>query len=252
MSIHNVFVTDNAYNGLNPVMFGYENCKSRHFCGPAIRPYYLIHFVVSGFGKFIINNKTYKLSAGEMFVITPLVETYYEADEKNPWSYIWIGFTSDKLPINLTDTIFCPEALTVFNSMKDCEKFENGRSAFLAGKLLELFSLILENKRRTPDYIDKALNCIHSEYMKELTVNSIAERLNLDRTYFTTLFKSKMGVSPKKYIFNYRMSVAASLLINENSSVTVAANSVGYSDIYNFSKMFKKHFGVSPNKYKGV
>lgn len=249
MAYHTVIISNNQYNSLCPVQFGYENCKSRHHFGPAVRQYHLIHFVVSGFGKFIINNNVYHIGPGEMFVIPPMVETYYEADSKNPWEYIWIGFTTDKLPISLNDTISCPEAHSIFNAMKKCAKFENGRSAFLSAKLWELFSLLLENESHYPDYIDKALDFIQSEYMKNINVDTLASMLNLDRSYFTTLFTKKVGISPGKYIFNHRMSIAASLLVNNNTSVSVTANSVGYSDIFNFSKMFKKHFGISPTEY---
>ena len=249
MAHHGVIVSSNQYSNLNPVQFGYENCINGHYFGPAIRQYYLIHFVVSGFGKFLINGNVYHIGPGEMFVIPPMVETYYEADGKNPWEYIWIGFTTDKLPITLNDVISCPEAHPIFNSMKICEKFENGRNAFLCAKLWEIFSFLLENENHIPDYIDKALDCIHSEYMKDINVETLSSMLNLDRSYFTTLFTKKVGISPGKYIFNHRMSIAASLLINNKTSVSVTANSVGYSDIFNFSKMFKKHFGISPTKY---
>ena len=249
MAHHSYIVKDNQYKDLNPVLFGFENCDSGHSFGPAIRQYHLIHFVVSGFGKFVINNITYHIGPGEIFVIPPLVETYYEADIDTPWEYIWIGFTTDSLPISLPDTISCPEAHSIFNSMKNCGKFENGRSAFLSAKLWELFSLLLENENHIPDYIDKALDYIHSEYMKNISVDNISSMLNLDRSYFTTIFTKKVGISPGKYIFNHRMSIAASLLVNNRTSVSVAANSVGYSDIFNFSKMFKKHFGISPTEY---
>jgi len=58
-----------------------------------------------------------------------------------------------------------------------------------------------------------------------------------------------MGISPKQYLLNYRMNVALSLMHKNNISVSAAAYSVGYTDVCNFSKMFKKTFGISPSKY---
>ncbi len=248
--MHNVIVTDNKYSDLNPVQFGYEKCKKSHSFGPAIRTHWLIHYVVSGCGIYRIKNTTYKVVAGEMFVIPPYEETYYEADNEDPWNYIWIGFTTDKnLPKKLPDIITCPEALEIFNAMKKCEDFSDGKSAYLSARLWDLFALLLGKGNHKYDYVDKALEYIHSEYMNDISVEKIARLLKLDRTYFSVIFKRKTGISPKQYLLDYRMNVAAFLLTNNNISVSVAAYSVGYSDLYTFSKMFKKHFGVSPTNY---
>lgn len=247
---HNVFITDEGYQGLNPMQFGFHDCEKSHYFGPAVRTYWLIHFVVSGFGTFHKGGNTYHIKPGEMFVIPPFEETYYQADSETPWSYIWIGFTSrTPLPVELDDVIHLPEAMTIFNKMQNCSEKTNGRSAFLSAQLWELFSLILEQKNPSGNYIETALDCIHSEYMNPLTVEDIAGRLNLDRSYFSTLFKKTVGISPKQYLLGYRMKLAASLLTDKHKSVSVTASSVGYSDVFVFSKMFKRHFGVSPTEY---
>ncbi|MBQ4527820.1 MAG: AraC family transcriptional regulator [Clostridia bacterium] len=245
-----ITVTNEDFSAITPVQFGYQSCKSLHAYGPAIRTYWLIHFVVSGFGNFEINNKKYRVSPGEMFVIPPWVETFYQADKENPWEYIWIGFNSKgDLPHNLNDIIHLPEAFGIFNSMKKCEGMSGGRSSFLSSKIWELFSLIKENGIFKTDYVQTAREIIHSEYMNPITIEGISERLNLDRTYFSVLFRKKTGISPKNYLLNFRMDMAKKLLSREDVSVSVAAYSVGYGDVFNFSKMFKKCYGVSPSEY---
>ena len=247
---HFSIVTNKEYKGLNPVQFGYDNCQKGHFYGPAIRPYWLIHFVVSGFGYYRIGEREYDISPGEMFVIPPFEETFYKADTKHPWSYIWIGFTAeDGLPVQLEDVIHCPAAIKIFDSMKNCDEFDLGKSAYLSAKLWELFALLLCNQKPQPDYVQYALDCIHSEYMNGITIEQIAQRLNLDRSYFSTIFKRKTGLSPKQYLKNYRMNIAASLMSEKSTSITVVAHSVGYCDLFTFSKAFKKHYGISPNEY---
>lgn len=248
--LKSVIITNKGYKDLNPISFGYQTCEPSYSFGPAVRRYWTIHFVVSGFGFYRIEDREYTVGPGEMFVIPPFIETYYEADSKNPWSYIWINFeASEPLPVELEDIIRCPEAQSIFYAMKKCSDFKNGSTPFLCSKLWELFALLAENEKHDTDYIEKALECIHSEYMNDITVELIASRLNLDRTYFSTLFKKKVGISPKQYIINYRMSVARTLMSENKISVSVAAFSVGYTDVFTFSKMFKRHYGISPNEY---
>ncbi len=236
---------------LNPVQFGHENCEKSHFFGPMIRTHWLIHFVVSGVGIFKIRDKEYKVKAGEMFVIPPYIETYYEADAVNPWSYIWIGFTCNVKQLEmLSDVIVCPEAEKIFASIKETGNYSHDKHAYLTARLWDLFSLLLEDDGIKYDYTEKALSFIHTNYMYNISVDKIARDLNLDRTYFSSIFKKKTGLSPKQYILNYRMNVAANLITKNCDTISVVANSVGYSDLYTFSKMFKRQFGISPSKYK--
>ena len=109
--------------------------------------------------------------------------------------------------------------------------------------------MILETGKKENDYIEKALHCINAEYMTDISVAQLAERLNLDRCYFSTLFSKQVGVSPSQYLMNLRLDRARELMLRHDQSPSVAAASVGYTDIYNFSKMFKKKYGTSPRRY---
>lgn len=246
---YDIIVEDKKLLGLNPTLFGYEDCASMHAFGPAVRTHWLFHYVTKGGGIFEINNKIYKVGHGEMFVIPPYVETFYQADEKDPWNYIWIGFTSDMpFPKNLEEVVLCPEAEIIFEKMKSCVNY-SGRSEFLCARLWDLFALLLGKESEKCDYAQMAVDYINSNYMNELSVKNLAKHLNLERTYFSAMFKQKTGISPKQYLIKKRMEVAASLMKNNSISVTVASNSVGYGDAFAFSKMFKKFYGVSPKEY---
>ena len=212
---------------------------------------YEIYMTLEGERTYYVGDEEYTVKKGEVFVIPPFIESYYEADNVTPWEYIWIGFTAtDKLPFKLEDIISGKNVGYIFENMKLCSNLVGGKSEFLCSKLWELFSVLKDEHNKKPDYIKSALNIIHTQYVSGVTVNEIASMLNLDRTYFSNIFKQKIGSSPKEYLMNYRMEQALNLIKNYGYSVSVAALSVGYNDVYNFSKMFKKRYGVSPTKYK--
>lgn len=244
-----IHVTDKKLFPINPVQFGYQDCPPSHGFGPAVRPHWLLHFVVSGCGKFCINGKEYSISTGEMFTIPPFVETYYEADATTPWSYIWVGFECDELPVALDDKTVCPSAVHTFNSMKKCEEFDSGRSLFLLSKIIELFALLDDSHTENTDYIKEAISYIELQYMLGIGIEDIARHLGINRSYFSDIFKKATGLSPAKYLMRHRMNVARTLLQDSEMSVSTTAHSVGYTDVFTFSKAFKKHFGVSPIEY---
>lgn len=244
-------VINKGYTDINPMQFGYEDCGKGHSYGPALRTHWLLHFVVSGKGYFKIEDREYTLSAGNIFVIPPFVETYYEADSAEPWEYIWVGFTAPpEFNILHDDILYMPSAARIFEEMKKCSRMTVGRTEYLCSKIWQLFADILERKEEKIDYIEKALNIIYSEYMSDISVQTIAGRIGLERTYFSNLFKKEMGMSPKKYLLQHRMEQAADLIKNRGYSISVTALSVGYSDVYIFSKMFKQYYGVAPSKFK--
>ena len=69
----------------------YVNCcgcsqtEALHSFGPASKPHYLIHYVLSGKGHFRFHDKEYRLEAGYGFLIQPNELAFYQADAKDPW-----------------------------------------------------------------------------------------------------------------------------------------------------------------------
>lgn len=241
---------------------GYEECASLHAFGPAIRTYHLLHFVISGKGEFINpNGKRYTVGENDMFIIKPYEVTYYEADENEPWTYAWIGFNTEMpLPAALTesDVINAPYLRNIFLDAINDEQFADGSTngayeTYVVGHVMQMLGLLMresEQKREgADDYVKRAIAIIESEHHTWISASRLAERLHLNRSYFSEIFKEKTGVSPHKYLTDYRMKKSAELLTKRRLSVSVTALSVGYTDIYVFSRAFKKYYGVTPTEY---
>ena len=90
-----VSVRNYAGKGLSdivPLFIGYEDCLPSHSFGPFARNSYLVHYVLSGKGKFFARGRSYDLKSGEYFIITPNEITTYTADKDTPWRYVWVAF----------------------------------------------------------------------------------------------------------------------------------------------------------------
>ncbi len=256
MDNYTVWVPNKHLPGLNPLSFGNEQCEPLHYYA-GTRPYWLLHFVVSGKGAFAVDDRTYKVSSMQCFIVRPNEKIFYQADEDEPWHYIWIAFTSDiemPTPMMHEDVLSAPSLNIVFSEVLEAKNKKNGQQEYLSAKSWEIVSYFCthdkSNVNRIRDYVERAKTFIESDFNTGITVADIAKQLNLDRSYFSTMFKKNVGISPQEYLNEYRLSMAAKLLISGQKSVSETAYATGYTDIVNFSRMFKKHFGISPSEYK--
>ncbi|MBE6601005.1 MAG: AraC family transcriptional regulator [Ruminococcaceae bacterium] len=234
---------------LNPLFYGWHACPAGHSFGPAIRKYTLIHYVTRGKGRVFKGENTYDVSAGQAFLILPGEIVTYVADKQSPWHYEWVAFDgllSEKfkeLPTVLSN--FPGELIRQI-----CELSGEEKSEYLAASLLfRLYAELFENKKRGTHYVRKVQDYIRALYMQPLSVEDIATQMSLDRRYLSRLFKQKTGQTVQEYLISVRMEEAKKLLL-QGVSVENTAFLCGYEDTCNFSKMFKRRFGVSPLIWK--
>ena len=91
---------------------------------------------------------------------------------------------------------------------------------------------------------------IAANYMKDITVADMANFMNMSESNFYAVFKKVFGISPVKYLNDYRMSAASEYLLQTEKSINDIAEEVGISDRFYFSKMFKAKYMVSPMQYR--
>jgi AraC-like DNA-binding protein len=261
----NVPVMILGIHDLYPVMCGCHDCESGHSFGPAMREYYLIHYIKSGQGSFTYGEKSWQLTKGQCFLICPNEITLYKADEKQPWHYTWVAFSGEYAK-GLLAAVGLGSENHVFESGPATVLFEELyekiiRNDFAHGKpeyyllslLWSLFFLLPQvetHETQSTRYVKKTRDYIFSMYTNKISVASLAQFCGLDRRYLCRIFKKEIGMTLQEYILDYRLSKAHALLLETSLTIGDTARSVGYTDVYNFSKMFKKKYGVSPRNIR--
>ena len=86
-------------------------------------------------------------------------------------------------------------------------------------------------------------------YDSNITNDFLAGLCKMSTVYFRKTFASMYGVSPMKYLHNFRIKKAEAILLSDYESIEQVAFSIGYNSIYHFSKMFKNYTGQSPTEY---
>ena len=247
---------------------GSENCSPSHSFGPAIRPHYLLHVILSGRGIYQKAGTIYPLKKGDAFLIPPLESTYYQADQKDPWSYAWVGFDGKECENLLSQTVFADSFVfhndtsasfeTLFSSMMRLVNsfLESGNQPLRSvGNLLLLFSdlqkLAPEKKTDFVDlYFQKATDYINNNYSYDIRISEIARHVGIDRTYLYKIFMEQTQLSPKQYLLRHRIRVAAQMLCSTSYPITEIALSCGFQDTPAFCNHFKRQTGYTPSVFR--
>ncbi len=98
----------------------------------------------------------------------------------------------------------------------------------------------------------RSLEYINENISKPIQLYELAEREFLSISRYHTLFKSVMNISPLNYITSLRINAACELLEKSNLTVSEIAKTVGFEDQRYFSRVFKKHKGMTPTEFRAL
>lgn len=248
---------------------GCSQTQPLHSFGPAVKPHYLIHFVLSGRGIFRSRDKEYHLEAGYGFLIEPEELAFYQADGQDPWTYVWVGFDgseaegclramglSGRHPIfksgrseELYDTVRDMMEHNTFGMANDLRR--NGLLSIFLSLIAEDADVVEQNETdRGNAYVRKAVAFIQTNYCDPIKVTDVAEYVCINRSYLYTLFQNYLGMSPQQFLTAFRITKARELLESTSYSIESIALSCGYADALNFTKAFRGMKGMSPSAFR--
>ena len=236
----------------------------------------LIH-LLSGSCNYVINNKKYFATAGDIIICNPgTVHRKEPVPGSRPVEFNmgFFNFCINGLPENY---LLPPDCCPVVKLERYADKFtecceeildegakdEIGKELVLKALSLKLIALFLK-ERYGGDLISKSqlnfksnnktqivqtiVNYIDENYMEDISLDSISKNMYLSSVYISKLFKEKTGESPINHLIKVRLAKAKEMLETTNNSIKSVAEMVGYNDAYYFSKLFKKYYGCSPSK----
>lgn len=260
------------------VGFGYHKTMPGYSYGPLIRDFAIIHLVVKGSGKAVVDNQEYTIGKDQCFLFRPNQLHYYEASQDDPWEYYYFSFCGNRVDEILeemgftenTAVRFVPDPASIIQLLKQLtETIDDSLTTYVHHGLLSLLIhqfvkislqeqkpvLLLEPEFRsdllsTGNYTRMACGIIHNNYAEPIGAVDIARQLSLSVGYLNVLFKQEMHKTVHAYLTEYRMKKAKELLESTPKQIVQIANEVGFSDPLYFSRIFTKHFGISPKQYR--
>lgn len=133
------------------------------------------------------------------------------------------------------------------------EADEAALSQWTSDRLGEMMSLI-KGKRRgnAKDPVEEVKRYIENNLSKELSLEEVADRLGLNPSYFSQLFKQMTDETFVQYRIKRRVERAKKLLALSHYKITDISHEVGYADHPHFTKTFKRMTGYTPSEYRDM
>lgn len=137
----------------------------------------------------------------------------------------------------------------VSEQLSECYTVEQFQQLF--EKLLRAASERNKHKKSQADYFtDFVTEYVESHYGEDISLELLAEKLNITGAYLSTYFKEKNGINFSDYINNYRMDRAKEMLENTQLKIQEISERVGYHNVNSFIRMFKKVTGIPPGEFR--
>lgn len=238
-----------------------------------------IFYLKTGSCVYYINGNMVNLSAGDFFVVPPLVSHYTRYEGQTPCERILVNCHLDALPesfLRLHEALLksfsrpvklilprnqIPHLENLLDSLID----ENNIPGVFSGELLMLYTLellvllhrnsifVYEQLKTHSEFdsdIESVLLYIAQNYAQNITLENVAETVSLTPTYLSRKFRTATGMTFKEYLNYVRIKRASQSLLTTDDSITKIALDCGFNSSNYFKDLFRKITGISPRAFR--
>jgi AraC-like DNA-binding protein len=221
-----------------------------------------VYWGISGIIKYTVNGRLFQTLPGELLTF-PFDSEMGPAAEPSAGELRWFTLdgplackTLQMLGINFFEPFRagkCPKELhqQLLEAMRVLLPYSIYQAETLAYELLTRAAMATDFElTRNNAAVTQALTIIDAEYSDPcLNVNALAERLAMNRSVLSRIFKQQLGMSPSAYLELQRLRLSIKLL-ESGETVKDAAYCAGYADPRYFARLFKARFGLPPRKWR--
>lgn len=237
-------------------------------------------FVLSGEGRYRIEDTIYPVREGDLIIINPGVrhQALSCPDVETTATEFFVGFSDIRISGCPENYMPLPGGTYIYHTTGElnqrlfriCSAMEaenavrrQGRYFMMKSYLIQMLLLVIreqcEPMERPKGYafesagkkyvVEQIVGYLEDHYSEKISLDQIAENMYLSSYYISRIFKSETGNTPIRRLIDIRLEKAKELLENGfQGSIQEVAASVGYDDAYHFSKLFKKRYGISPSQ----
>ena len=227
---------------------------------PSIADDECVLVTVNGSGKITFKDGTVLVhKKGDITFTNHHLIDYMTCEEGN-WEYNSFWFQLDGLNLpritrNVDINGFDDFTVKLISLINDGTAYSirSANNLFLQ-KILDLMNQVnfFEVVEKYPEIVKDLVKYINDNIYHNPKLSDIALKFGYCERQLRNLFIKHLKITPKQYINNRRMRIAASLLAHTFQTVESISSSLGYSSPYHFMTAFKQYYGESPKKYRQI
>jgi len=231
------------------------------------------HMVYIAKGSGIFESASCKqriIHEGTILMLFPDEWHRYKPDIKTGWDEYWVGFKGNVVDNIVRQQFFTREnavlkiglheiIIQLFTKIIEETKDEKpGYQPLVSGVVMHLLGVIYSLAKTggfsaegiTESIINKARIILRTNIDHAITMEKVAEELNVSYAWFRKAFKAYTGIAPQQYLIQLRIEKAKAYLADRSLSVKEIALRLNFESIFYFSRLFKEKTGVSPDVYR--
>lgn len=249
-----------------PVRAGRSLAKPNYKVGPKRIECYSLHFIREGKLRLTYGDRQVELQKNDLFCLFPDRTYHYDMlPGERPLEMSWLAVDGDRvgplleLAALTEEEPFRKDAITqraamrveqAIQALEQIQRWQPSAALELQAHLHGLFAALLPEapgqEAELANWIRECAAYMELHASEGITVQQVADFAGVHRSYFTQVFTGETGMAPMKYLQKIRMEKARRLLIDTDASVTEIGLSLGYPNLYTFTRAFKMYFKQSP------
>ncbi|MCO5240174.1 MAG: AraC family transcriptional regulator [Chitinophagaceae bacterium] len=232
---------------------------------------YQLIYITKGEGIFeSANGKKKHIDEGSIVLLFPGEWHRFRPDERTGWDELWVGF---KGPImdNLIQQQFFQQRKPVLHIgvheniihlmleiIEKTQREKTGYQPLVAGMVMHLLGQIHTLMKQqsfkaediTESIINKARVIFRTNIDQDISIEKVAEELNVSYAWFRKAFKAYSGIAPHQYLLQLKIEKAKTLLTDHSRQVKEIAYALNFKSSFYFSKLFKEKTGFTPEQFR--
>ncbi|HWD40941.1 MAG TPA: helix-turn-helix transcriptional regulator [Fimbriimonas sp.] len=243
------------------VVFGETTYKANGACGPRIQSDFQLVVILEGAAKVKLAGSVLQIPVNHVALMRPGKQEHFLFDAAGPTHHTWCavppqeapaGFEQrvETLPLVLPLSARLDGLINLGLSLHGVEGDRDKLALSLGLACLAAFEFEASTGQVRPEAVSRALSLLENRLAEPWTVERLAAAVSVSPQHLIRLFKTHIGTTPAKHLWQTRTRRGLALLRETGLSVSEIADQLGFATPFHFARLIRQSYGGSPRELR--